>query len=126
MSQLHFPMRSVSIKNSIYRKTINRVYGTNGRPIIFKKTSVTVKHIYHFFSCSSLFLQEGCAKWPEQVPNTKVLFLMDLHWVSNGARQLPCFFSQSSEILIWLLLTETFESPCIGFTPVDNTQPKVA
>jgi len=38
----------------------------------------------------------------------------------------PCFSSQSSEILIWLLLTETFESPCIGVTPVDNTPAKVA
>jgi len=62
--------------------------GTDERPMICKKTSVTGKQIYHFFSCFSLFLQEGCAKWPEQVLNTKVLFLVDLHRVSNGARQL--------------------------------------
>jgi len=49
-------------------------------------------------------------------------FTPGIQWRSST----PCFSSQSSEILIWLLLTQTFESPCIGVTPVDNTPAKVA
>jgi len=34
--------------------------------------------------------------------------------VSNVALQLRCFSAQPGEILAWLFLTATFESPCMG------------
>ena len=46
--------------------------------------------------------------------------------VSNVARQLSCFSAQPREILAWLFLTATFESPLYGVTRVDNTLQKVA
>ncbi len=46
---------------------------------------------------SSLILQEGCTKVPEQVLNSKVLSLVDLYRVSKVARQLPCFPARSRD-----------------------------
>ncbi len=63
---------------------------------------------------SSLILQEGCTKVPEQVLNSKVLSLVDLHRVSKVARVNFLVSLLEREILIWLLLAETFESLWMG------------